>query len=347
MGEVSAVDRVTRSVQVDGVPFTYDYLVIALGGVTSYFGRPEWESVAPGLKSLSDALRIRKLVLEAFERAEVTEDAAERERLLTMVVVGGGPTGVEMAGSFRELAKHALVSDFRCIHPEQARVILVEAGPRILSSFPEDLSESARRQLEILGVEVRTECVVQEMRPGELVVSRKTERSTIGAATIVWAAGVGAVPLTRNLGYPVDRTGRLIVSPDLSLVNSEGRVYAIGDIAACTDASGRSVPGVSPGAMQMGIYVARRVAQLVRGPWESAAQATPFLYRDKGSMATIGRSAAVVVFGRIKLSGMFAWLSWLFIHLVFLIGFRNKISVFLQWTYSYWTFRKGARIVTR
>lgn len=330
-------ERVARCVTAQ---LRYDYLVMALGGVTSYFGHPEWEKFAPGLKSLDDALRIRRRILLAFEKAENTADPDERKRLMTIVVVGGGPTGVELAGTFAELARHVLQGDFRRIEPRQARVLLVEAGPRILTQFPEDLGQSAVRKLEQMGVEVRTKALVRKIARGLVEVGEEV----IGAENIIWAAGVSATPLTRKLGVELDRAGRIKVQPDLSLPGYP-EAFAIGDMAFLVDKHGQTVPGVSPAAMQM----AKHVARIIEGDLESPGQrlARPaFGYWDRGSMATIGRSAAVAKIGRVKFDGFLAWAAWLVVHLVFLVGFRNRIAVFFNWIYSYFTYKRGMRIIT-
>lgn len=339
MDEVRHLDFATRRVKLATTTLDYDYLVLALGGVTSYFGHPEWEVFAPGLKSLEDALRIRSRILRAFERAEAEPDASERRRLMTMVVAGGGPTGVELAGAIAELARRVLRSDFRRIDPRQARVILVEAGPRLLAHLSLKSSASARRQLERLGVEVRTECPVQDIQHHRVFLADEE----IEAANIIWAAGVSAAPLTRQLGVELDRAGRIKVQPDLS-VPGHPEVFAIGDLALVLDQAGRPVPGVSPAAMQMAAHTARLIAAEIAQP--GAGPRPAFHYWDKGSMATIGRSAAVAEFRGLKLSGWPAWLAWLGVHLIFLIGFRNKLAVLMQWTYSYFTYRRGARIIT-
>lgn len=339
MAEVRGIDPAARTVTLASSVLRYDYLVLALGGATSYFGHPEWAAHAPGMKSLQDALGIRSRVLRAFEQAETESDPVARQRLMTLVVVGGGPTGVELAGALAELTRAVLRSDFRRIDPAQARVILIEGAPRLLAHLSEASSASARRQLEKLGVEVRTGCLVQGIQPE--IVELPGER--IAAANIVWAAGVAASPLTRGLGLELDRAGRIKVQRDLS-VPGHPEVFAIGDLAFVQDGAGRPVPGVSPAAMQMARHVARLITTELAGGGGAARPA--FQYWDKGSMATIGRSAAVAEFGRLRLSGRPAWLAWLGVHLVFLIGFRNKLAVMIQWTYSYFTYRRGARIIT-
>lgn len=320
----------------------YDYLIIALGGVTSYFGHPEWEQFAPGLKSLDDALRIRRDVLTAFEQAETERDPEIRRRLMTIVVVGGGPTGVELAGAFAELSRTVLNKDFHNIDPTNTRVVLVEGTSRILGHLPESLSASGRHQLEALGVEVRTSCKVKSLTEQRVNVDTGNGDEIIEAANIIWAAGVGACPLTRKLGVESDRAGRIMVSPDLSIPGFPD-AFAIGDIAHVTGKDGQLVPGVSPAAIQMAQHVARVIrAELVMG---SRIRRTPFVYVDKGSMATIGRSAAVAKIGDLEFSGVLAWIAWLLVHLLFLIGFRSKAAVLLQWTYSYFTYKRGARII--
>lgn len=320
---------------------SYDYLVIAAGGMTSYFGHPEWEKFAPGLKTLDDALRIRRMVLCSLERAETETDPAGREAAMNIVVIGGGPTGVEVAGALAELTRTVLNKDFDRIDPAKVRVRLIEGSPRVLAHFPPELSASAQRQLEQLGVEVRTNLRVQEIREGEVVLPEETIRSD----NIIWAAGVGAVPLTKKLGVEVDRAGRIKVLPDLS-VPGYPNVFALGDLVALTDVNGVNVPGVAQGAMQMGEHAAELIECELRGEKLAPAGRTAFAYRDKGNMATIGRSAAVAEIAGRKFSGYPAWLVWVVVHLLFLIGLRNKFSVLMQWMYSYFTYKRGARIIT-
>jgi NADH dehydrogenase len=320
---------------------TYDYLVLALGSHTGYFGHPEWEQFAPGLKTIDDALKIRSRVLLAYEKAETSLDASEDEMLMTTVVVGGGPTGVELAGALAELARHVLARDFRRIDPSSAKIILVEGSPNVLSHLAEDLSGSATRQLEKLGVHVRTSTRVKEIRENEVELD---DGEIIRAGNILWAAGVSASSLTKKLGAELDKAGRVKVKPDLSLPNHP-EVFAIGDMATVFEENGKPVPGVSPAAMQMGRYTAKIIADemdlgLGRSP------RPPFKYWDKGTMATIGRSKAVAEVGKFKFSGFFAWLTWLFVHLIFLVGFRNKILVMIQWAYSYFAYKRSARIIT-
>ena len=341
MDEVTGFDLAARTVRLREGELRYDQLVVALGGRTSYFGHPEWEQHAPGLKTIDDAIRIRRNVLHAFERAEMTDDPAERQRLMTIVVIGGGPTGVELAGTFAELQRHVLARDFRRLNLRMARVILVEGSPRLLGSYPPDLSDRAQAQLESLGVAVWLGAQVKEIRAGEVVLPNETLR----AANIIWGAGVAASPLGAQLGAEMDRAGRVKVLPDLS-IPGHPEVRVLGDMIALTDPKGQIVPGVSPAAMQAGRYVSRQLARELRaGPAAAPTQRAPFVYFDKGSMATIGRSRAVAKIGKLQFSGPAAWLAWLFIHLVFLVGFRNKLSVLLSWTYSYLTFRRGARVI--
>jgi NADH:ubiquinone reductase (H+-translocating) len=340
MESVKDIDLAAKKVVLEKSELEYDYLVLALGGVTSYFGHHEWEPFARGLKSLDDALAIRRDVLLAFERAEMETDSDRREQLMTVVVVGGGPTGVELAGAFAELTRNVLSRDFEHIDPRQARIVLVEAGPRLLAQLPADLSASAKRQLKALGVEVKTEAKVTAIRAGEL----ELENEKLPAANIIWAAGVSANPLTRKLGTELDRAGRIKVLPDLSLPGHP-EVFAIGDVATLVDKNGVTVPGVSPAAMQMARHAATIIAAECRGGGKSSTPRPPFAYWDKGTMATIGRSKAVAMIGRIKFSGFFAWLAWLGVHLLFLVGFRNRLSVLLSWAYSYFTYKRGARLI--
>ena len=344
MDEAQSIDLAAKKVVLAGQTLTYDYLVLATGVRTGYFGHPEWAAHAPGLKSLDDATRIRSSVLRAFEQAEARAEGAVHQRLLTMVVVGGGPTGVEMAGALAELSRKVLADDFRHIRPGEARVILIEAGPRILPMFAEDLSEYARRRLEEMGVQVRLNTMVKQIGPG-LVELHDGE---IAAANVIWAAGVEGNPITKSLPVPQDRAGRLLVRPDTSLPGFP-EVFAVGDVASLTDKNGVHVPGVAPAASQMGRHAAAIILSEVlhRERFDAVQDRAAFGYLDKGSMATIGRSSAVAAAFGMKFRGFTAWLMWLFIHLLFLVGFRNKIAVVLQWVYSYFTWRRGARIITR
>lgn len=341
LDKVLNFDLVQKKVCLEKNTLAYDFLVLATGGQTSYFGHPEWEQFAPGLKTLADALRIRSQVLLAFEKAENEADTAEHDKLMTIVVVGGGPTGVELAGSFAELTRTVLSHDFRRIDPTQARIILLEGAPRILAHLPPDLSARAQQQLAALGVQVRTATSVKNIRAGEVELA---SGEIIPAGNIIWAAGVSATPLTKKLGAELDRAGRVKVNPDLS-VPQHPEIFAIGDLALVLSDEGKPVPGVSPAAMQMGKHVAKIIAAEIRFGAKTAPRPA-FKYWDKGTMATIGRSAAVAWVGRFKFSGLLAWLAWLFIHLIFLVGFRNRTSVLFQWAYSYFSYKRSARIIT-
>lgn len=341
MDEVEAFDLSARRVFCRENRLDYDYLVLAFGGVTSYFGHSEWEQYAPGLKTLDDALLIRRNVLLAFEAAENSRNPEEQARLMTLVIVGGGPTGVELAGACAELAHRVLRRDFEHIDPRRARIVLVEALPRVLTQFPEDLSAKARRQLEGLGVEVRTSSPVKSIRQGAITLA---DDEVIEAENILWGAGVMANPLTRKLGVELDKAGRIRVNPDLSLPGHP-EVFALGDIVSLFQKNGKPVPGVAPAAMQM----ARHVATLIQRDLDhlpNSGEHAAFAYHDKGNLATIGRSAGIAQLGQLKLSGFLAWFTWLAVHLLFLIGFRNKLAALMSWTYSYFTYRLGARIIT-
>lgn len=334
LGEVTAIDPERRLVLLADGAVPYDHLIVATGVTHSYFGHEAWAPFAPGLKTLDEALEIRRRALLAFERAESEADAEKRRRWLTFVVIGGGPTGVEMAGAFAEIARNTLARDFRRIDPRTARVILVEAGPRILPAYPRDLSDDAARQLEALGVQVWTEAAVTGIGPEEVELGK----DRLAAGTVVWAAGVQASPLARSLGAPLDRAGRVRVAPDLT-VPGRPEIQVIGDLAAL-DHDGRPVPGVAPAAMQMGRHAAANVERALRGE--------PFLafrYRDKGSLATIGRSRAVAVIAGLKLRGFVAWMAWLLIHIFFLIGFRNRFVVLFTWAWAYVTHQRSARLI--
>jgi NADH:quinone reductase (non-electrogenic) len=335
LGEVRGIDLAARTVRLDGTEVRYDSLIVASGARTSYFGNDAWEGRAPGLKDLRDAIEIRERVLTAFERAERETDPAARTRLLTFVVIGGGPTGVELAGALRELARYALARDFRAIDPGAARVVLVEAGPRILTTFPEPLSARAVGHLQTLGVEVRTGKKVTALDEAGVHLGDEM----LPAATVLWAAGVRTTPLTGTLGVPLDRAGRVLVERDLS-VPGHPEAFVIGDAAAFLHQGGSPLPGVAPVAMQQGRFVARNVLRGLRGlPRET------FHYADKGNLATIGRSRAVADFGRIKVSGLLAWIGWLTIHIFFLIGFRNRLLVLFEWMWSYVTYQRGDRLI--
>ena len=339
LDEAVEVQLEEKEVQLrDTGPIKYDYLVLAVGARTNYFGNDHWEQFAPGLKTLDDARRIRHNLLLTFEEAERERNHEACERLMRMIVVGGGPTGVELAGSFAELAKTVLAKDFKNIDPSRTQIILLEVAPRILGPFSEKLSASAKHQLEELGVEVRLNQKIKDIREGVV----ELEDGVIEAETIVWGAGVRASPLCEKLDVEKDKAGRLKVAPDLSLP-AHPEVFAAGDIVNIVDAKGKAVPGVSPAAMQMGRHAAREIQLRVDG---KANKSRPFAYFDKGNMATIGRSRAIAQIGPLQFSGFMAWLAWLFVHLIFLIGFRNKLAVLLQWFYSYINFRRGARLIT-
>jgi NADH:ubiquinone reductase (H+-translocating) len=334
---VTDVDVADRHVVLgDGRRFGYDYLILATGAVDHYFGHGEWEVAAPGLKTIDDAIDIRRRFLLAFEAAEQASDPGLRDALLTFVVVGGGPTGVEMAGAFAEIARHTLANDFRHIDPRRARVVLVEGGPRLLATYDESLSEKAKGKLERIGVEVRLGSMVTGIAPDAVEIGEER----IPARNIVWAAGVAASPLGAALGVETDRLGRVLVEPDLS-VPGHPELFVIGDLAAFTHQTGEPLPGVAPVAMQMARTAARNIRNSLEGrPREE------FRYRDRGSMATIGRAAAVAQVGSIRIAGFAAWLAWLFIHLMYLAGFRNRVIVFLEWAWSYLSWQRGARLIT-
>jgi NADH:ubiquinone reductase (H+-translocating) len=336
LGEVSGIDTVRRDVLVEGRRVAYDELVIATGAQHAYFGHDDWAKFAPGLKTIDDATYLRRRILLAFEKAETEIDPAERRALLNFVVVGGGATGVEMAGAIAELAKRALASDFRSIDPSSARIILVEAGPRLLPGFMPELSEKARRSLEKLGVEVRLGAAVTAC--DDAGVSLASER--IEARTVIWAAGVMASPAGRWLGAETDRAGRVKVNADLS-VPGHPNIFVIGDTALAQRPDGRPLPGVAPVAKQQGHYVGKLLAARMRG-----ATMPPFCYRDFGSLATIGRKSAVVEMAGLRLTGFVAWLIWCVAHIYFLIGFRNRAIVAMNWAWNYLTFQRGTRLIT-
>jgi NADH dehydrogenase len=336
MGEVVDFDLQRRVVKLSDLELPYDYLIVATGARHAYFGHEEWEPLAPGLKTIEDALEIRGRVFLAFELAERHAIAKEPQIPLNFVIVGGGPTGVELAGTLAEIARQALRKEFVSIDPKRTRIILLEGGDRILPAYAPDLSASAVRQLEKLGVEVRASALVTKITPGEVWVS--DER--IPAAVVLWAAGVAASPLGKKLGAPIDRAGRVMVNGDLSLPQHP-EVFVIGDLASLKDKHGDPLPGVAPVALQEGHAVAKTIAGDLRN-----APRKDFHYVDKGSLATIGRAAAIAQFGKLHISGYFAWLAWLFIHVFFLIGFRNRLIVMIQWAWSYLTYERGARLIT-
>jgi NADH:quinone reductase (non-electrogenic) len=337
MAEVSGIDLAGRRVQTGAGPISYDYLVIATGATHSYFGHDDWIDFAPGLKRIEDATRIRRSILLAFEQAELAHDDAERQRLLTFVIVGGGATGVEMAGAIAEIARQTLAKDFRRIDPRSSRIILLEAGPRVLPTLPEDLSAYAERTLMRMGVDVRTSTRVTncDRRGVDL------DRGRIDASTIIWAAGVVASPAARWLGAEHDYAGRVLVRPDLS-VPDHPEVFVIGDAAAVHDEKGAMVPGIAPAAKQMGRYVGRLIAARAA----EASSPAPFRYRPLGELATIGRRAAVVKFGNLRLKGFVGWLFWSLAHIYFLIGVKNRFIVAFTWLWDYVTFHRGARLIT-
>jgi len=336
LADVTRVDTEAKTVEFDGGSIQYDYLIVATGATHSYFGHPEWEALAPGLKTIEDALEIRARVFLAFEEAERTLDRTQQGECLTFVVVGGGPTGVELAGTLAEIARHSMKRDFRAIEPEMASVILIEGLDRVLPSYPESLSLAARRQLEKLGVLVRTGCMVTAI-DAHGVTLQDGER--IPSRTVLWAAGVAASPLARTLDVPLDRAGRILVQPDLTLPGRP-EVFVAGDLAALS-CDGMPVPGVAPAAIQEGKHAAGNIRRAIAGQPLAA-----FRYRDKGSLATIGRAAAVANFKRFKLTGFLAWWAWWAIHIFFLIGFRSRLLVMFGWAWSYFTFQRGARLIT-
>jgi NADH dehydrogenase len=342
LAEVQSVDVNNRIVHTGDLTVPYDYLILATGSRHSYFGHPEWERLAPGLKSLEDAVEIRRRILLAFEYAEKMYaekigDEAARSAAMTFVIIGGGPTGVEMAGAIAEISRYTLARDFRHIDPSSARIILIESEPRVLASFPEDLQLSAMKQLRDLGVEVRTGVRATDLTEEGL----KVDNEYIRARVKIWAAGNDASFVGKSLGVPVDRTGRVIVNDDLT-IPGHSEVQVIGDLANFTNQYEKPLPGVSPVAMQEGRHAADNILEMIEG-----RRPRHFWYFDKGSMATIGRNKAVADLHALHLSGFPAWLVWLFVHILFLVGFRNRVVVVLQWAWSYMTFNKGARLITR
>lgn len=333
LGEARTIDVAGRRVDVDGVGYPYDFLIVATGSTHAYFGHDEWAADAPGLKTLHDALRIRARILTAFERAEATKDPAVQMEWLTFLIVGAGATGVELAGTLAEIARHTLKREFRHIDPAAARVLLVEAGPRVLPAFPPSLSEKARRQLERLGVLVRTGHAVTSVDGQGVWIGGER----IAARTVLWAAGVAASPVGSALGVAVDRAGRVPVTAQLC-VAAHPEIFVVGDLAVPADMG--PLPAIAPAAKQMGRYAARTILARLSG-----REVRDFRYRHSGSLATIGRMAAVVDFGRIRLSGALAWWIWLTAHVYFLIGFRNRLVVLIDWAEAYWSYRRGARII--
>ncbi len=337
LAEVESIDVNAKKVRMVDEELDYDYLILATGARHSYFGHPEWEKLAPGLKSLEDAVEIRRRILLAFEYAERISDEAARKAAMTFVVVGGGPTGVEMAGAIAEIARYTLAKDFRHIDPSQARVILVEADPWVLAAFPDDLQISARKQLVDLGVEVRTGIHATNLSEEGLQVGDEF----IPCRVRIWAAGNNASFVGHSLGAPIDRVGRVIVNKDLTIPDHP-EVQVIGDLANFSHQTGQPLPGVSPVAMQQGRHAAHNILAMIDG-----RKPQRFWYFDKGSMATIGRNKAVADLKLIHLSGIPAWLAWLFVHIIFLVGFRNRLAVLFQWAWAYFSFNKGARLITR
>ncbi len=359
MAEVTGFDLARREVEMPEGNIPYDYLIVAAGASHAYFGHDDWEPFAPGLKTIEDALEIRRRVLLAFELAERQVATGQTAVPLNFVVVGGGPTGVELAGTLAEISRHALAHEFISIDPALTHVLLIEGGPRVLATYPDDLSSSAQNQLNDLGVEVRTSTTVTCIEPGAVYAGE----TRLPATVIIWAAGVAASSLGKKLGAPqdIDRAGRVLVAPDLSLPGHP-EVFVIGDLASLKDAHGKMLPGVAPVAIQQGQFVAKLIREEIKagappfsgsvreggdaGSNFDSAHRRPFRYWDKGSLATIGRAAAVADFGKIHISGFVAWLSWLFVHIFFLIGFRNRLLVFIQWAWSYLTYERGARLIT-
>jgi NADH:ubiquinone reductase (H+-translocating) len=337
LGEVESIDPVNRRVVLtDGADSTYDYLIVATGARHSYFGHDEWEVLAPGLKSIEDAVTIRQRVLLAFEKAEREPDPVRRQALLTFVVIGGGPTGVEMAGAVAELRRYALRRDFRRIDPGDATVLLLEGGSRLLTSYPPSLSDKAKQELRRLGVEVRTETLVTNIRPGSVAAAGWT----IPTQTVIWAAGNVASPILQSLGAPLDRAGRAIVEPDCT-IPGHPEIFVLGDAALFDHQEGGPLPGICPVAIQMGEYAARTIEGDLEGRPRRA-----FNYWDKGQLAVIGRGHAVADIWKLHFAGFLAWVIWTFVHIFFLIGFRNRILVMIQWAWSYLTYGRGARIIT-
>jgi NADH dehydrogenase len=337
MADVTGVDVAARRVRAGELQIPYDFLVLATGVTHSYFGHDEWAPFAPGLKTVEDAMELRRRILLAFERAEIAEDEAARRRLLTFVIVGGGPTGVEMAGAIAEVARHALRADFHRIDPSKAHVVLVEAGPRILPTFPERLSRYAEHSLARMGVEVRTSALVTECRADGVVL----KDSRIDAGTTIWAAGVAASPAARWIGAATDKAGRIKVSADLS-VPGHAEIFAVGDTAVPADPNTPPIPGIAPAAKQMGRYAGRLIAARIAGEKPPA----PFVYRHYLDLAAIGRRSAVVRRGRLQLTGYLAWWFWGIAHIYFLIGVRNRFVVAINWFWNYLTFQRGARVIT-
>jgi NADH dehydrogenase len=337
LAEVQSVDVAAKKIKTTDIEIPYDFLILATGARHSYFGHNEWEKLAPGLKSLEDAIELRRRLLMAFEYAEKITDEAAREAAMTFVIIGGGPTGVEMAGAIAEIARYTLAKDFRHIDPSQARVILIEGERRLLASFPEDLSVSAMKQLVDLGVQVRTSVCATNLTETGLQVGDEF----IPCRVKIWAAGNNASFVGKTLGVPIDGVGRVMVNDDLT-IPGHSEVQVIGDLANFSHQTGQPLPGVSPVAMQQGRHAARNILRMIKN-----REPQRFRYWDKGSMATIGRNKAVADLNFVHLSGLPAWLVWLFVHIIFLVGFRNRLAVLFQWAWAYLTFNAGARLITR
>jgi NADH dehydrogenase len=336
MADVRAIDPARRLLTLADGEMDYGYLVVAAGATHAYFGHDEWRTIAPGLKTLEDALEIRRRVLLAFERAERERDLEKQRRLLTFVLIGAGPTGVELAGAIAEIARQSLARDFRHFNPGSARVILLEAGPSVLSTFPESLQRSARADLERLGVDVRTGAAVTNVANGRVEVGG----NIIEAETVLWAAGVAASPLGSTLGVPLDRNGRVLIQPDLT-IPGYSNVFVIGDLATLAGENGKPLPGVAQVAIQMGKHAASTIQRAIeKQPYR------PFVYNDLGNMATIGRASAVADLGWLRLDGYIGWLAWVFVHILNLIGFRNRLVVFVQWAWAYFSYQRSIRLIT-
>ena len=335
LAEATGVDLAANRLILKDAVLDYDYLIVASGATHAYFGHDDWRRTAPGLKTLEDALEIRRRVLIAFERAERETDPARRAAQLTFLVIGGGPTGVEMAGALAEISRHSLAKDFRHFDPGSARILLIEGGPAILSAFPQDLQHAAMKDLERLGVAVRTNSIVTNVSPGVVSIGA----DSIRAETVLWAAGVSASPLGAALGAPLDRAGRVKVLPDLT-IPGRPNVFVIGDLANLAGDDGRPLPGVAQVAIQMGKHAVHNILRAIEHQ-----PLRPFHYHDLGNMATIGRASAIADFGRFRLSGLLAWLAWLFVHILNLIGFRNRLVVLVQWAWAYFTYQRGIRLI--
>lgn len=336
LGEVTDIDPVAQTITLERDDIAWDYLYLAAGASHSYFGNDHWGNFAPGLKTLDDAMEIRRRMIISFERAERADTEAERRQYLSFVVVGAGPTGVELAGALAEISKDTLSRNFRNFDPSDTQVMLVEAGPRVLSAYGERLSDRAKEQLESLGVQVLTDTPVTDIGPEGVMLGERF----VPASTVLWAAGVGASRLASALGVPLDRAGRVIVEPNLTVPNHPN-ISVLGDLSSAKNQDGVPVPGLAPAAMQMGVYAGKRLIKLLKDKGEPQ----PFRYKDKGQMSTIGRRRAVAKTAQLEFSGVLAWYAWVFIHIYFIVGFRNRVAVFLNWMWAYVTRRRGARIL--